>query len=554
MLKRFDNYDELYNSFKWFIPEHYNIASDTIEKFANTERIALKHVLDDGNHEEFSFKYLNQKSNQLANVLDSVSLKDDDRVGIILGQCPETILSHMACFKSGKISIPLFSLFGDDALLFRLKDSGATTVICDNLSLEKILRINEFLPCLKNIISINRLKSDNKILSFYELIHNASDEYKNVESKSNDPALIIYTSGTTGDPKGALLPHKVLLGHIPGVEMPHEFLTSNTPVTDCFWTPADWAWIGGLFDVLMPSLFFGIPVISYRSSKFDPEFTFNLLEKQNIKNTFIPPTALKMMKSFNQNIERKNLKLRTLGSGGEALGEELLKWGREILNVGINEFYGQTECNLTISNCGLIMKQKLGSIGKPVPGHNVRLVNKEGNFIKKENEEGEIVVKSTSPTTFLGYWNNDIETEKKIIDGWLHTGDYATLDEQGYFYFKGRKDDLINSSGYRIGPSEIENTILSIDEVEMAAVVGVPDDLRGQIIKAVIVPRNKTYIDSQNPELKDKIKNKVKNKLAAHEYPRIIEFVNELPLTTTGKIKRNIIRENHLRKINERKI
>ena len=142
MLKRFDNYDELYNSFKWFIPEHYNIASDTIEKFANTERIALKHVLDDGNHEEFSFKYLNQKSNQLANVLDSVSLKDDDRVGIILGQCPETILSHMACFKSGKISIPLFSLFGDDALLFRLKDSGATTVICDNLSLEKIIRIN----------------------------------------------------------------------------------------------------------------------------------------------------------------------------------------------------------------------------------------------------------------------------------------------------------------------------------------------------------------------------------------------------------------------------
>ena len=554
MLKRFDNYDELYNSFKWFIPEHYNIASDTIEKFANTERIALKHVLDDGNHKEFSFKYLNQKSNQLANVLDSVSLKDDDRVGIILGQCPETILSHMACFKSGKISIPLFSLFGDDALLFRLKDSGATTVICDNLSLEKILRINEFLPCLKNIISINRLKSDNKILSFYELIHNASDEYKNVESKSNDPALIIYTSGTTGDPKGALLPHKVLLGHIPGVEMPHEFLTSNTPVTDCFWTPADWAWIGGLFDVLMPSLFFGIPVISYRSSKFDPEFTFNLLEKQNIKNTFIPPTALKMMKSFNQNIERENLKLRTLGSGGEALGEELLKWGREILNVGINEFYGQTECNLTISNCGLIMKQKLGSIGKPVPGHNVRLVNKKGNFINKENEEGEIVVKSTSPTTFLGYWNNNIETEKKIIDGWLHTGDYATLDEQGYFYFKGRKDDLINSSGYRIGPSEIENTILSIDEVEMAAVVGVPDDLRGQIIKAVIVPRNKTYIDSQNPELKDKIKNKVKNKLAAHEYPRIIEFVNELPLTTTGKIKRNIIRENHLRKINERKI
>ena len=245
----------------------------------------------------------------MANVLDNLSLKHNDRVGIILGQCPETILSHMACFKSGKISIPLFSLFGDDALLFRLKDSGASTVICDDSSIDKILRINEFLPCLKNIISINRLKSDEIVQSFYELIDNASDEYKNVKSKSNDPALIIYTSGTTGDPKGALLPHKVLLGHIPGVEMPHEFLTSNTPVKDCFWTPADWAWIGGLFDVLMPALFFGIPVISYRSSKFDPEFTFTLLEKYEVKNTFIPPTALKMMRSFNQNFKRKNLKL-----------------------------------------------------------------------------------------------------------------------------------------------------------------------------------------------------------------------------------------------------
>ena len=547
MLKRFDNYDELYNSFRWSIPENYNIASDTIDKFSNSERIALKHVLDDGNCNEFTFKYLQQKSNQLANVLDHLSFKNDDRVGIILGQCPETILSHMACFKSGKISIPLFSLFGDDALLFRLKDSGASTVICDDLSIEKIKRINEFLPCLKNIISINRKKSDATVLSFYELISNASDKYKNVESKSNDPALIIYTSGTTGDPKGALLPHKVLLGHIPGVEMPHEFLTSSHPVTDCFWTPADWAWIGGLFDVLMPALFFGIPVISYRSSKFDPEFTFTLLEKYEVKNTFIPPTALKMMKSFNQNFKGKNLKLRTLGSGGESLGQELLKWGKEIFDVGINEFYGQTECNLTISNCGLIMKQKLGSIGKPVPGHNVRLMNKEGSFINDENEEGEIVVNSSSPSTFLGYWNNKSETEKKIIDGWLHTGDYATLDEDGYFYFKGRKDDLINSSGYRIGPSEIENTILSIDEVEMAAVVGVPDDLRGQIVKAVIVPKNKFYINTQNLELKDKIKNKVKDKLAAHEYPRIIEFVYELPLTTTGKIKRNIIRENHLK-------
>ena len=297
----------------------------------------------------------------------------------------------------------------------------------------------------------------------------------------------------------------------------------------------------------MPALYFGLPVISYRAPKFDPEFSFHLMEKYEVKNCFIPPTALKIMKSFNQNLNRNELKLRTLGSGGEALGEDLLSWGKEILNVSINEFYGQTECNLTISNCGKIMKQKFGSIGRPVPGHDVKLMNKDGFFINNANEEGEIVVNSRSPATFLGYWNNESETKKKIIDGWLHTGDYATLDHEDYFYFKGRKDDLINSSGYRIGPSEIENTILSFDEVEMVAVIGVPDDLRGQVVKAVIVPKDKSLVKNQNSELKDKIRYHVKNKLAAHEYPRIISFVSEIPLTTTGKIKRNILRENHLR-------
>ena len=547
MLNRFDNYDEVYKRFEWDIPDYYNIASDTIDKFSKSDRIALRHVLDNGTCDDYTFKFLLEKSNQLANVLDNICINQNDRVGIILGQCPETIMSHMACFKSGKISIPLFSLFGDNALFFRLKNSEASTVICDDLSLEKVLRIRESLPFLRNIISINLKKSNDLILSFSELVNKASDRYRNIKSKSNDPALIIYTSGTTGDPKGALLPHKVLLGHIPGVEMPHEFLSFNPPVTDCFWTPADWAWIGGLFDVLMPSLYFGIPVITYRSSKFDPEFTFDLLEKYEVKNTFIPPTALKIMKSFKQNSKRNNLKLRTVGSGGESLGEELLNWGKEVLNVGINEFYGQTECNLTVSNCGLIMKQKLGSIGKPVPGHDVRLINQEGKFIKKEKEEGQIVVHSSSPSTFLGYWKNKKETEKKIIDGWLHTGDYGILDTEGFFYFKGRKDDLINSSGYRIGPSEIENTILSIDDIEMVAVIGVPDNLRGEIIKAVIVPRNISYVSTQNNQLKEKIKNHVKNKLAAHEYPRIIEFVSELPMTNTGKIKRNILRENHLK-------
>ena len=554
MLPKSLNYDHLYNTFNLNIPYKFNIASATIDKFANTNRIALKNLKYNGEFENLSFRFIQKKSNQLANALDNLNLNKNDRVGIILGQCPETLISHISCFKSGKISIPLFNLFGIDALKFRLIDSSASAVICDKHGLEKLMKIKHDLPSLKYIICTDKKESDNDILFFDDLLNRSKDEYKNVNTKSEDPALIIYTSGTTGDPKGALLPHRTLLGHIPGVEMPHEFLSSDLSNNDCFWTPADWAWIGGLFDVLLPSLYFGIPVISFRSSKFDPEFTFDLMEKFEVKNTFLPPTSLKMMKSFNLYKSRDKLHLRTVGSGGEALGEELLNWGKEILNVGINEFYGQTECNLTVSNNGLIMKQKLGSIGRPVPGHKVKLMKDDGTFISKSDDEGEIVVQSNSPSIFSGYWNNDKETQKKIIDGWLHTGDYATVDDEGYFYFKGRKDDLINSSGYRIGPTEIENTILSLQEVEMVAVVGVPDELRGEIIKAVIVPREKSLLKNKNENLKDKIKEHVKQNLAAHEYPRLIEFVKELPLTTTGKIKRNLIRKNHIEVKNERKI
>ena len=554
MLPKILNYDHLYNTFNLNIPLKFNIASATIDKFANTNRVALKNIKFNGELENLSFRFIQKKSNQLANALDNLNLNRNDRVGIILGQCPETLISHISCFKSGKISIPLFNLFGVEALKFRLNDSSASVVICDKYGLEKLKKIKDSLPSLKYIICTDKYDNRKDILFFDSLLSKSKDEYKNLNTDSDDPALIIYTSGTTGDPKGALLSHRTLLGHIPGVEMPHQFLSSDLSNNDCFWTPADWAWIGGLFDVLLPSLYFGIPVLSHRSKKFDPEFTFDLMEKFEVKNTFLPPTSLKMMKSFNLYKSRDKLNLRTVGSGGEALGEELLNWGKEILNVGINEFYGQTECNLTVSNNGLIMKQKLGSIGRPVPGHKVKLMKDDGTFISKSDDEGEIVVQSNSPSIFSGYWNNDKETQKKIIDGWLHTGDYATVDDEGYFYFKGRKDDLINSSGYRIGPSEIENTILSLQDVEMVAVVGVPDELRGEIIKAVVVPRDKALLKNKNENLKYKIKEHVKQNLAAHEYPRLIEFVKELPLTTTGKIKRNLIRKNHIEVKNERKI
>ena len=545
MLKKLNNFEELCLTFKWNIPEFYNIASDTVDQYNYQNRIALINFLQDGKIEEWSFVDIKRSANKLANVFDHFNLEANARVGIILGQCPETAIAHMACFKSGKISIPLFNLFGTDALHYRLLNSNASLVICDNNGLNKIFEIKDRLPNLKKIICIDSNDEKSNVFNFKKLLEQASDSYITKKTKSSDPALIIYTSGTTGGPKGALLPHRSLLGHIPGVEIPHEFLSSSEPVKDLFWTPADWAWIGGLFDVLLPAWHFGIPVVSYRSQKFDPEVTFDLISKLEIKNTFLPPTALKMMKSFNPSKTLKDLKLRTVGSGGEALGEDLLEWGKQILGVGINEFYGQTECNLTVSNCGAIMPTKQGSIGKPVPGHEVRIINENGELIKEPGLDGEMIVKSDTPVSFLRYWENDKATKQKVKDGWLYTGDFAYKDEEGYFYFKGRKDDIINTSGYRVGPSEVEDAVLSHPKVSMVAVIGIPDKLRGHIIKAFVVPRDHNNVLAENEILKRSIQNHVKLKLAAHEYPRLIEFVHELPLTTTGKIIRKDLRENN---------
>ena len=545
MLQKLNNFEELCLSFKWNIPEFYNIASDTVDQDIYQNRIALINFLQDGKIEEWSFVDIKRYANKLANVFDHFHLEANARVGIILGQCPETAIAHMACFKSGKISIPLFNLFGTDALHYRLLNSRASLVICDNIGLNKIFEIKDRLPDLKKIICIDSNDEKRNVFNFKKLLEHASDSYITKKTKASDPALIIYTSGTTGGAKGALLPHRSLLGHIPGVEIPHEFLSSSEPVTDLFWTPADWAWIGGLFDVLLPAWHFGIPVVSYRSQKFDPEVTFDLISRLQIKNTFLPPTALKMMKSFNPSKTVKNLKLRTVGSGGEALGEDLLEWGKQILGVGINEFYGQTECNLTVSNCGAIMPTRQGSIGKPVPGHEVRIINENGELIKEPGLDGEIIVKSDTPVSFLKYWENDKATKQKVRDGWLYTGDFAYKDEEGYFYFKGRKDDIINTSGYRVGPSEVEDAVLSHPKVSMVAVIGIPDKLRGHIIKAFVVPRDHNNVLAENEILKRSIQNHVKLKLAAHEYPRLIEFVHELPLTTTGKIIRKDLREKN---------
>ena len=536
MLRPGKTYDDVYNSFHWEIPGFYNIGVDICDKWAHQRyRLALIYEDEKGQEERYTFWDLKRLSNKFANGLQAYQIDQGERVGILLPQCPETAISHIAIYKIGAIAIPLFTLFGTDALEYRLSNSEAKGIITDDANLHKILEIWEKLPHLKVVIVTGGEKQE-KVLDFWELIEKGSTEFKPVRSKADDPALIIYTSGTTGPPKGALHAHRALLGHLPGVEFPHNFFPKED---DLFWTPADWAWIGGLIDVLFPSWHHGIPVVAHRAKKFDPEEAFHLLAKHGIRNAFMPPTALKIMRQVKDPGSRYDYHMRTIGSGGETLGEELLDWGKEVMGLSINEFYGQTEVNLVVSNCAEIMEIRPGSMGKAVPGHIVEVVD-EGGDIVPPGAVGGVAIKRPDPVMFLEYWKNQRATEEKYVGDWCLTGDLARKDEDGYLWFVGREDDVITSAGYRMGPAEIEDCVMKHPSVSMVAVVGRPDEVRTEVVKAFIVLKPEVV---PGPDIEEEIKQFVKVRLAAHEYPREIEFVSELPMTATGKIMRKELKK-----------
>ncbi len=541
MLEKRNTYEEVYKSFRWPIPEYYNIGVDICDKWAGERyRLALIYEDEEGKVEKFTFWDLKGLSNRLANALRADGIERGDRVGILLPQCPETALAHIAIYKLGAIAIPLFTLFGPDALEYRLSNSEAKAVITDAANIEKILQIKDALPHLKIIIA-TRAKPQEGVLDYWKSVEKGSPSFEPAKTKADDPALIIYTSGTTGPPKGALHAHRVVLGHVPGVEFFHNFFPLKD---DLYWTPADWAWIGGLIDVLFPSWHHGIPVVAYRAKKFDPEQAFHFISKYGIRNAFMPPTALKMMRQVKEPRKRFDYAMRTIACGGEPLGEELLDWGKKVMDLTINEFYGQTEVNLVVGNCGEIMEIRRGSMGKPIPGHRVEIVDESGNVVPPE-VIGEVAIQRPDPVMFLNYWRNPQATEEKFIGDWSLTGDLARKDEDGYLWFIGRKDDLITSSGYRIGPAEIEDCLIKHPAVTMAAVIGSPDKVRGEIVKAFIVLKPEI---TPSAALKEEIQSFVKTRLAAHEYPREIEFVKELPMTTTGKIMRRELRKMDIAK------
>jgi acetyl-CoA synthetase len=542
MLDKKSTYAEVYSSFKWDIPQAFNMGVAVCDRHAEThpDKTALIVEQANGDVQRYSFQDVKKFSNKLAHLFIDCGVLDGDRVAVLLSQSLETASTHVACWKAGFISIPLFTLFGEEALEFRLSNSGARVLITDKENYTKIEPLRQKLPALEFIFIVDGQCNDT--IDLYEKLAAVSDDFTPRETSSEDPALIIYTSGTTGNPKGALHAHRTIIGHVPCVEMAHEFAPQEK---DLFWTPADWAWIGGLMNILMGAWYLGIPVLAYRARKFDPEAALKLMERHDVRNIFMPPTALKIMRQVENIKERFNLNLRTITVAGEPMGEELLDWGRREFGLTLNEYYGQTECNIVVSNCACLMDVKPGSMGRPVPGHDVRIIDENSQEVEL-GTIGDIAVRKGDPVQLLKYWDNPEATIKKYRGDWLIMGDQGYMDEDGYIFFVGRDDDLITSAGYRIGPSEIEDCLTKHEAVALAAVIGVPDPIRTESIKAFITLRDGV---EASPELENSLRDFVKDRLSPHEYPRHIEFMEQLPLTATGKIRRKDLRDGEIAKL-----
>jgi acetyl-CoA synthetase len=536
VLPRLRDYDANYRQFRWQVPARYNIGVDVCDRWADAEpgRLAILHVKPDGGEDAIPYGALRVISNRLANVLRGHGIARGDRVAILLPQAPEVAAAHIAIYKLGAIALPLAVLFGTDALTYRLQNSGAAALITNAQGASRVAALRQNLPDLKLVLSLDG--AGDGVLDFAAELARASSDFTAVDTSADDPAMMVYTSGTTGQPKGALHGHRVLLGHLPGVETYNDFFPQ---AGDRIWTPADWAWAGGLLNVMLPGLHYGVPVVAKRFEKFDPEEAFALMARAQIRNAFIPPTALRMLRAARNPQGRHDIRMRSIGSGGESLGAETYEWGKSAFGITINEFYGQTECNIVLGACGAQGVSKPGAIGKPVPGHHVAVIDAEGRALKA-GEVGQIAVQRPDPVMFLEYWGRPDATREKFIGDWMTTGDQGVMDEEGYFSFVGRDDDVITSSGFRIGPTEIEDCLIRHPAVALAAAVGKPDALRTEIVKAFIVLKQG---HAPSDALAAEIQTFVKTRLSGHEYPREVAFIEDMPMTTTGKVIRRLLRE-----------
>ncbi len=537
-----DRYAEIHRAYRWDVPPGFSVARACCGRWApDRARFALYWEDEGGATAALTFWDVRQQANRLSNALAALGVVRGDKVALVLPQRPETVVAHVAINQLGAVAVPLSFLFGPEALEYRLSHSETKVVLVDPQSLPAVAAIRERCPGVAHVVGVAGAR-ETGVTPWETLQARGSPHFTGPELAATDPAYLVYTSGTTGPPKGALMPQQCLIGNLPGFVHSHDGFPQPG---DLFWSPADWAWTGGLMDALLPTLYFGQPIVGYRG-RFDPERALALIEKYGIRNTFLFPTALKMMmKACPRPKERFDVNLRTVMSAGEAVGTAVFDWAREALGVTINEMFGQTEMNYIVGNSHELWPAKPGSMGRPYPGHRIEVIDDDGRVVG-DDEIGEVAVNRIAPdgthdpVFFLEYFGNPEGTAKKFTGDWCRTGDLAKRDADGYLWYQGRADDMFKAAGYRIGPSEIENCLVRHPAVVNAAVVPSPDETRGNVVKAFIVLAPGT---EPSIALEDDIRQHVRKYLAPYEYPKEIEFIEELPMTTTGKVQRRVLRE-----------
>jgi acetyl-CoA synthetase len=605
-----DNHARMHAGFGWHVPHEFNIAHACCTRWASepdaAQRVAIRAHGAPAGADTLSYRALQDAADRLSHALVALGVRRGQRVAIVMPQRFETAIAYMAVLQMGAVAMPLSMLFGPDALEYRLRNSEATVAICDETSIGNLLAIRAHCPALRTLVGVGAaaLRAD---LDWCSELARFGPGFPRIETKAEDGAVLIYTSGTTGPPKGALIPHRALIGNLPGFICSQNWFGFLPQATDLmtpspvrgrggvgagtmraalsgaagsaspslpaqktqsvFWSPADWAWTGGLMDALLPTLYFGRTIVGF-NGRFSPDVAFELMQEHGVTHTFLFPTALKaMMKAFPQPRKQFRLKLQAIMSAGEAVGDAVFAYCREQLGVVVNEMFGQTEINYIVGNCSMEWSSgtaaapaphgahigwpaRPGSMGRPYPGHRVAVIDDEGNQCAP-GVPGDVALHrfdvhgDPDPIFFLGYWRNEGATRAKFTGDWCRTGDLATCDADGYLWYQGRADDVFKAAGYRIGPSEIENCLVKHPAVINAAVVPKPDRERGAVVKAFVVLAP-DYLARRNPaydaELVAQLQAHVKGKLAPYEYPKEIEFIDALPMTTTGKVQRRVLR------------
>ena len=578
-----DHYPAMHHGFRWPRPERFNIAQVCCRRWAlggkgasgGPENIAVIDHSTLGSGTFHSYSELQEAANRLSNLLVAQGVCRGDRVAIVLPQRFETAVGYMAVLQMGAVAMPLSILFGPEALEFRLQDSEAVLAIGDEASIGAVQGVRARYPQLWAVVGLGAATDAD--LDAAASMRGASPDFDLVETQADDPAVLIYTSGTTGNPKGALIPHRVMIGNLSGFICSQNWFgfdpaayptladvvavgpaePSVPPSSQAvFWSPADWAWTGGLMDALLPSLYFGRPIVAY-NGRFSPELAFSLMQQHGVTHSFLFPTALKaMMKAYPEPAKHFAVHLQGLMSAGEAVGDAVFNWCREQLGVTVNEMFGQTEINYIVGNCAVQWPARAGSMGKGYPGHRVAVIDDEGQECPV-GVPGDVslhrfdVHGDPDPIFFLGYWKNEAATAGKFTGDWCRTGDVAVRDADGYLWYQGRADDVFKAAGYRIGPGEIENCLVKHPAVANAAVVPKPDRERGSLVKAYVVLSPETIAKRDHSalgrmqfeqELVAELQAHVRGQLAPYEYPKEIEFIDALPMTTTGKVQRRVLR------------